>query len=108
MRPGLCILTTANHREINACTEKPENGVNGVKFQAAFSTLRRLSDTSSGSPNRAAFDSAGGNPCHVPSNTNITHLAVWKESGRYWRTLIPTSSSRSDECERWSPSSVFD
>jgi hypothetical protein len=29
MRPRLCILTTANHREINACIEKPENGVNG-------------------------------------------------------------------------------
>src|ERR1700704_4343101 len=38
MRPRLCILTTANHREINACPEKPENGVNGVKSQTSFST----------------------------------------------------------------------
>ena len=45
MRPRLCILTTANHREINACTEKPENGVNGVKSRASLSTpLRYHSD----------------------------------------------------------------
>jgi hypothetical protein len=31
MRPRLRILTTANYREINACIEKPEYGVNGVK-----------------------------------------------------------------------------
>ena len=41
MRPRLCILTTANYREINACTEKPENGVNGVKFRALFLTPLR-------------------------------------------------------------------
>jgi hypothetical protein len=41
MRPRLCILTTANHREINACTEKPENGVNGVKSGASLLTPLR-------------------------------------------------------------------
>src|ERR1700688_1034187 len=41
MRPRLCILTTANHREINACTEKPKNGVNGVKFRTSLSTPLR-------------------------------------------------------------------
>jgi hypothetical protein len=51
MRPRLCILTIANHREINARTEKPENGVNGVRFQASLSTpLRYHPDSSSGSP----------------------------------------------------------
>ena len=41
MRPRLCILTTANHREINACTEKPKNGVNGVKSPASLLTPLR-------------------------------------------------------------------
>src|SRR5580704_14561892 len=45
MRPRLCILTTANHREINTCAEKPENGVNGVKSRASLLTpLRYHSD----------------------------------------------------------------
>src|SRR5437762_762561 len=44
MRPRLCILTTANHREMSACTEKPENGVNGVngvKSRTSLSTPLR-------------------------------------------------------------------
>ena len=51
----------------NQCLpEKPENGVNGVKFRTSFSTpLRYHSEPSPGSPNRAVFDSAKGNPCHV-------------------------------------------
>src|SRR5580698_10759244 len=45
MRPRLCTLTTANHREINTCPEKPENGVNGVKIRTSLSTpLRYHSD----------------------------------------------------------------
>src|ERR1700744_4940108 len=45
MRPRLCTLTTANHREINACPEKSENGVNGVngkKIQTSLSPPPRF------------------------------------------------------------------
>ncbi len=110
MRPRLCILTTATHREINACPEKLENGVNGVKPRTSFLTpLRRQSEPSSGSPNRAVCDSAGGYPCHVLirlRNTNITRLGIYKESRRYSRKLIRASSSRSDERGRLSGSSA--
>src|ERR1700683_3600192 len=110
LRPRRCILTTANHRENKRCLKKDENGVNGVKFQlSVFATLRNHSEPSPGSPNRAAFDSARGYPCHVPipsPNIYITHREVWKGLGRCWPLLILTSSSRSGECGRSSPSSV--
>jgi len=110
MRPRLCILTTANHREINACTEKPENGVNGVKSGASLLTpLRYHPDPSSESPNRAGVDSDKGSPCHVQiqsPNTNIVHREVWRGSGRCWRIFTPTTSFRNGECVRSSRSSV--
>src|ERR1700679_106497 len=69
MRPRLCILTTANHREINACTEKPENGVNGVKSRALLLTpLRYHSGPSPGSPNRAV--TTAPKAIHVTSKCN--------------------------------------
>src|SRR5580692_5026025 len=80
MRPRLCILTTANHREINACTEKPENGVNGVKFRASLLTpLRYHPDPPLDRLTTAVFGSGKGNPCHVqiPSpSTNLVHPEV--------------------------------
>src|SRR5580658_6034741 len=69
MRPRLCILTTANHREINACTEKPEYGANGVKSPASFSTpLRYHSDPPLDRLIRAVFDS--DKAIHVTSKSN--------------------------------------
>ena len=110
MRPRLCILTTANHREIKACTEKPENGVNGVKSRASLSTpLRYHSDPPLDRLIRAVFDSDKGNPCHVQiqsPNTDIVHPEVWRGSGRCWRIFTPTTSFRSVECAKSSPSSV--
>src|SRR5205807_4505990 len=70
MRPRLCILITANHREINACTEKPENGVNGVKSRTSLLTLLRYhSDPPLDRLNRAVFGTAP-KAIHVTSKSN--------------------------------------
>src|ERR1035438_4239580 len=102
MRPRLCILTSANRREINACSEKPENGVNGVKSRASLSTpLRYHSDPPLDRLTAAVFDSGKGNPCHVQiqsPNINMVHPEVWKESDCCWRIFSPTMSFRSGEC----------
>src|SRR3954454_2457519 len=69
MRPRLCILTTANHREINACTEKRENGVNGVKSRASLSALLRYH--SAPPPDRlTALCSTATKAIHVTSKSN--------------------------------------
>src|ERR1700733_4895115 len=53
MRPGRCILTTANHREIKRSFKKLEIGVNGVKSRASISSsLRHQLKPPPGSLNR--------------------------------------------------------
>src|SRR5438093_1567222 len=110
MRPRLCILTTANHREMSACTEKPENGVNGVKSRTSLSTPLSYHPDPPLDRLAALFSTAtNGNPCHVQMqspNTNIVHPEVWKGSGRCSRIFTPTMSFRSGECAGSSPSSV--
>jgi hypothetical protein len=72
MRPRLCILTTANHREINACTEKPGNGVNGVKSGASLSTPLRYHPDPPLDRLTALFSTAT-KAIHVTSNPITKH-----------------------------------
>src|ERR1700722_7128628 len=104
MRPRLCILTTANHREINACAEKPENGVNGEKSRASLLTPLRYQPDPPLDRLTALFSTAP-KAIHVTSKCNhqtptYVHPEVWNELGRCWRIFIPTMSFRSGVCAR--------
>jgi hypothetical protein len=68
-RSRLCTLTTANHREINAYPEKPENGVNGVKSRTSLLTPFRYHPDSPLDRLTALFSTAP-KAIHVTSKCN--------------------------------------
>jgi|SRR5947209_1589801 len=91
MRPRLCILITANHREINACTEKPENGVNGVKSRTSLLTLLRYHSDPPLDRLTALF-SAAPKAIHIQiqsPNTNVVHPGGLERIGPLLADLHP-------------------